>query len=164
MGWKHKTVVRSRSPMTVDSSIPPPTDFTFDIEVIDIYTLDTSVAIPCSSEDLPINALVTSGYLGNTPIRPTLAISLRTLELFGYIRSRKSSFSVEAFTKVVCDLYSVFFPLRIDPGRRLTSTRFHTAGDIVLHSPTHLRHTLQFCEGLRCSSMLNFSAILLIGG
>ena len=93
-----------------------PMDFTFDIEVVDIYTLDTSARIPCSPNDLPINALVKSGYLGNTPITPTLAISLRTLELFWRIRSRKSSFSVDAFTKVICDLYSVCALLVSAPG------------------------------------------------
>lgn len=107
VGWKYTTHTRSPSPMAADPPITPPMDFTFEIEVVDIYTLDTSAKIPCSSEDLPINALVRSGYLGNTPTTPTLAISLRTLELFWRIRLRKSSFSVEAFTKVVCDLYSV---------------------------------------------------------
>lgn len=111
IGWKYANITLPPSSMTVGSSTPPPTDPTFEIEVVDIYTLDTSVTILCSSEDLPINALVKSGYLGNTPMRPTLAISLRTLELFWRIRSRKSSFSVESFTKVVCDLYSVLSPL-----------------------------------------------------
>ena len=117
MDWKYATRAhaRSPSPMATDPLIadPPivnptnPTDFTFEIEVVDIYTLDTSAKIPCSSDDLPINVLVRSGYLGNTPTTPTLAISLRTLELFWRIWLRKSSFSVDAFTKVVCDLYSV---------------------------------------------------------
>jgi hypothetical protein len=107
MGWKYATVTRSSFPTAIDSSTSPPAYSTFEIEVIDIYTLDASATILYSSEDLPINALIKSGYLGNTPMRPTLAISLKTLELFWRIRSRKSSFSVEAFTKVVCDLYSV---------------------------------------------------------
>ena len=87
--------------------VPPPGDFGFTIELLDIYTLETTVSVPCSGEELPIQALVKNGYLGNVPLLPSLAISFRTLELFHRIRLRKSSFSVEAFAKVVCDLYSV---------------------------------------------------------
>ena len=54
-----------------------------------------------------MEALVKNGYLGNTPMTPSLAISLKTLELFRRIRLRKSSFSAEAYAKVLCDLYSV---------------------------------------------------------
>ena len=98
--------------MVTDSPLPPndllpDDDFSFSIEVLDIYTLDASVVIPCSGEELPIQALVKEGYLGNSPATPSVAISLRTLELFRRIRLRKSSFSVEAFAKVICDLYTV---------------------------------------------------------
>lgn len=99
--------------MAVDippSTVPTnntPSDSVFTLELIDIYTLETTAKISYSSEETPIQALVKSGYLGNTPTTPTLAISLRTLELFRRVRLRKSSFSVEAFAKVVCDLYSV---------------------------------------------------------
>ena len=114
MKWKYTTTAsRPPSPMMVDQSsptpphnVPPPTDCSFPLEVLDIYTLETSATIPCSSGDLPIHALVKSGYLGNSPATPSLAISLRTLELLRRIRLRKSLFSVEAFAKVVCDLYS----------------------------------------------------------
>ena len=92
---------------TTPSEVPPLSDFSFSIELLDIYTLDTSVMVPCSSEELPIQALAKNGYLGNTPMTPSLAISFRTLKLFRRIRLRKSSFSVEAFTKVICDMYSV---------------------------------------------------------
>lgn len=113
MGWKYATTAPPLSPMVADppfptpSDIPPPGDFSFSIELLDIYTLETSVAIPCSGQELPIQALVANGYLGNTPTTPSLAISFRTLELFRRIRLRKSSFSVEAFAKVICDVYSV---------------------------------------------------------
>jgi hypothetical protein len=84
-------------------------NYDFSLEVLDIYTLDSSITIPCSDKELPIKALVKSGYLGNTPATPSLATSFRTLELFRRLRLRKSSFSVEAFVKVVCDLYSVCY-------------------------------------------------------
>ncbi|KAG2361657.1 hypothetical protein BDR07DRAFT_1451498 [Suillus spraguei] len=50
-------------------------------------------------------ALVLSGYLGATPHSPTIAISLLTLELYRCLRLRKPSLSIEAFAKVICDLY-----------------------------------------------------------
>ncbi|KAF9490629.1 hypothetical protein BDN71DRAFT_1511118 [Pleurotus eryngii] len=52
-------------------------------------------------------ALVQNGYLGASPLVPTLAISLKTLELYRHLRLRKPSFSYEAFMKVLCDLYNV---------------------------------------------------------
>ena len=114
MGWKYAaSTTCTPSPMATDPSTPtspdapPPSDFSFSIELLDIYTLEASVRVPCSGEELPIQALVKNGYLGNVPSTPTLAISFRTLELFRRIRLRKSSFSVEAFAKVICDLYSV---------------------------------------------------------
>ena len=108
--WKYgPSTTHSPSPMEVDSSTvtPPSGTHDFSLPVLDIYTLDTSITIPCSGEELPIAALIKNGYLGNTPVTPSLAISLKTLELFRRIRLRKSSFSVEAFVKVVCDLYAI---------------------------------------------------------
>ena len=52
-------------------------------------------------------ALMLQGYIGNTPENPTVALSVRTLQLFRHIRLRKPSFSVEAFAQVLCDLYNV---------------------------------------------------------
>lgn len=92
---------------SVPSNSTPPSNFDFTLEALDIYTLEKTVRVPCSSEETPIQALVKCGYLGNTPITPTLAVSIQTLELFRRLRLRKSSFSVEAFAKVICDLYSV---------------------------------------------------------
>ena len=144
MDWKYElSTTRSTSPMEVDPStaIPPSGNYDFELPVLDIYTLDTSVTIPCPGEELPIAALVKNGYLGNTPATPSLAISLKTLELFRRIRLRKSSFSVEAFVKVVCDLYAVC--TRSPWCRRLQlmplASRFHTAGAIVLHWAMHLK-------------------------
>ena len=95
--------------MDVDSQATTPIEnFDFQLAVFEIYTLETSVSVSCSSDDLPIQALMRIGYLGNTPATPSLAISLRTLELFRRIRLRKPSFSVEGFVKVVCDIYSVW--------------------------------------------------------
>ncbi|EIW83897.1 hypothetical protein CONPUDRAFT_150945 [Coniophora puteana RWD-64-598 SS2] len=99
---------------SMDSMDPPQprtssqgADWSFKIAVIDIYTLDTLATIP-RSEDCPSTseALASAGYIGTTPDSPTLAFSIRTLELYRRLRLRKASFSVEAFSKVICDLYA----------------------------------------------------------
>ena len=79
-----------------------------EIQVIDLYTLQDIATITVQATSRSVaESLTTNGYIGNTPERPSLAVSIRTLELFRRIRLRKASFSVEAFTKVVCDLYNV---------------------------------------------------------
>ena len=108
--WKYgPSTTCSPSLMEVDffTVTPPSGTHNFSLPILDIYTLDTSITIPCSGEELPIAALVKNSYLENTPATPSLAISLKTLELFRHIRLHKSSFSVEAFIKAVCDLYTV---------------------------------------------------------
>ena len=52
-------------------------------------------------------ALMSHGLLLNVPLLPSVALSLTTLELYRRLRLWKPSFSVEAFAKVVCDLYMV---------------------------------------------------------
>ncbi|KAH7904203.1 hypothetical protein BJ138DRAFT_1239965, partial [Hygrophoropsis aurantiaca] len=56
---------------------------------------------------------------------PSLAFSLPTLELYRRIRLRKPSFSVEAFAKVLCDLYGI-------PYRRRCRSALADAFDVYL--------------------------------
>jgi hypothetical protein len=79
----------------------------FEIDVIDLYSLKTTATISPRDNATGAEALVEAGYLGNTPEHPSLAFSLKTLALFKLIRQRKPSFSFEAFSKVLCDLYQV---------------------------------------------------------
>ena len=150
MTWKYATpTTRPHSPMTVDPplpmppNVPPANNCSFSIELLDIYTLESSVVVPYSNDEFPIHALAKTGYLGNTPTTPSLAISFRTLEFFRRTRLRKPSFSVEAFTKVICDLYAV----RPCPFSRLLESanmfvsRCRIVGTTVLRSLTHLRST-----------------------
>ena len=83
---------------------------TIEIRVIDIYSLQQMATITVLPTSRSVaESLTTNGYIGNGPERPSLAVSIRTLELFRRIRLRKASFSIEAFAKVVCDLYNVRF-------------------------------------------------------
>ncbi|KAG1802335.1 hypothetical protein EV424DRAFT_1474690 [Suillus variegatus] len=52
-------------------------------------------------------ALLRVGLLSCSPTTPTVAITLPCLELYHQLRRRQSSFSVQAFTKVLCALHNV---------------------------------------------------------
>ncbi|KAF6754506.1 hypothetical protein DFP72DRAFT_1068533 [Ephemerocybe angulata] len=88
-----------------DSSASPGSDLNISIATVDLYTLLTEAVIPRRDDQVTAVALVEAGYLGNSPVNPSLAISLKTLDLFKIIRQRRPSFSFEAFAKVLCDLY-----------------------------------------------------------
>ena len=82
--------------------------YNFSLDSINIYTLESSINVPRAEDSAsPVEALVLARYLSPTPISPTIAISISTLELYRLLRLRKPSFSVEAYTKVICDLYKV---------------------------------------------------------
>ena len=78
-----------------------------EILVIDIYTLSTSVKISCAGDQTTASTLAGLGFVGNAPFHPSVAVSMKTLELYRILRRRKPSFSVEAFVKVISDLYMV---------------------------------------------------------
>ncbi|KAI0640521.1 hypothetical protein C8Q79DRAFT_1004171 [Trametes meyenii] len=90
-----------------DSVHPRDTTYDFTIDVVDIYTLETTVTISHDGAQMAVVALAEQGYMATTPISPSLAISFRTLELFRLIRLRKPLFSTEAFAKLVCDCYAL---------------------------------------------------------
>ncbi|KAG2107568.1 hypothetical protein BD769DRAFT_1630595 [Suillus cothurnatus] len=54
-------------------------------------------------------ALLRVGLLGCSPTTPTVAITLPCLELYHQLRRRQLSFSVQAFTKVLCTLHNVTY-------------------------------------------------------
>jgi len=91
-----------------DDQTTPLTDI--EVSVIDIYTLSTSVKLSRVDDKTTAVALAGLGFIGNTPFRPSVAISMKTLELYRILRRRKASFSVEGFVKVICDLYTVGYP------------------------------------------------------
>lgn len=89
-------------------SAPSDTQYDFTMPVIDIFTLKTRARIrPLPGTPSGAAALVMNGFVGVTPVNPSLAYSIETLELYRRLRLRKPSFSVEAFSKVLCDYYVV---------------------------------------------------------
>ncbi|KAJ3720933.1 hypothetical protein C8R42DRAFT_582146 [Lentinula raphanica] len=107
------------------SAVPAVDGWDFDIEVLDIHCHDPVAIIPRDSETPIAVALVKAGYLGTTPINPSIAIALRTLELFYTLRLFKASLSVEAFAKTLCHIRGI-------PYRRVYRTNLSDAFDIYL--------------------------------
>ncbi|KAL6307294.1 hypothetical protein BKA93DRAFT_815978 [Sparassis latifolia] len=128
LSWCHLPPQPCDSPLHHDPEACSQDDegYSFTIEVIDIYSLVTSVHVPRTRESRSqAEAIAAQGYLPTTPISPTLAISYKTLELFRRLRLRKPSFSAEAFTKVICDYYAI-------PYRRRYRSALSDAFDIYL--------------------------------
>lgn len=114
--WKYPPTPSSTPPerntSTSGTSSPAPDEETgilLDINVIDIYTSQqTRLRVQRASTSIsPAVDLMQHGYVSNSPVNPSYAISIKTLELYRRLRLRKASFSAEAYTKVICDLHSV---------------------------------------------------------
>lgn len=96
------------SPSCHDPTPPSPSSLDYTVEVFDLRTLQTSATIPRTPDmSSTAKALVLAGYLGTTPVMPTLAISLDTLELLRVIHMFKASYSIESFVKLLCYYYKV---------------------------------------------------------
>ncbi|KAG1879875.1 hypothetical protein F4604DRAFT_1579162, partial [Suillus subluteus] len=75
----------------------------FHVTMVDIVP---EQSVDQASDELTNVSLLKSGYLGCSPLQPTLAISLGCLELYHQIRRRKPSFSVQGMVKVLCTLHN----------------------------------------------------------
>jgi hypothetical protein len=126
-----------------DIPSPHPSDYDFSADTVDIYDLATTVVIHRSADSKsPAIDATTQGYLSPVPHSPSLLISIWTLELFRIIQLRKASFSVEAFAKVICDMYLVH---RIASYHLcyLPLNRFHFAEDIEMRFQAP---SISFCQ------------------
>ena len=113
--WKYSELLTTSPTPTSDtpaatSADTPDVDpllYDFSIDSVDLYTLATSIYVSRTSSMTAVEVLLLQGYLATSPVDPTLAISIKTLELFRRLRCRKASLSVEAYAKVLCELYAV---------------------------------------------------------
>ena len=101
-----------------------------EITAIDIYTLSTSVKFSCEGDQTTASTLAGLGFIGNAPFHPSVAVSIKTLELYRILRRRKPSFSVEGFVKVISDLYMVSTPFVVYSAV-LNPSRSHIAPNTV---------------------------------
>ena len=51
--------------------------------------------------------LVRAGYLPVSPVNPTVALSIRTLELYHSLQRSVSSFSAQSFARLLSDMLKV---------------------------------------------------------
>ncbi|KAG1849095.1 hypothetical protein C8R48DRAFT_778679 [Suillus tomentosus] len=77
----------------------------FHVTAVDISNI-LEQSVDQAHDELANVSLLKSGYLGCSPLQPTLAISLSCLKLYRQIRWRKPSFSVQAIIKVLCALHN----------------------------------------------------------
>ncbi|KAG6835632.1 hypothetical protein H0H93_016343, partial [Arthromyces matolae] len=93
LAWRYTTTSLPESPV--------PSDYDHTLTTIDLYSLQTQITIHRTADSTSLAVdIVRHGYLGTTPTSPSIALSLRTLELYYIIRRRRASFSIEAFAKI----------------------------------------------------------------
>ena len=68
---------------------------------------DPRFAVLQQNHELANVSLIWNGLLGCTPMSPELTISFQCLELYHQLRQCQFSFSIQAYTKVLCVLHGV---------------------------------------------------------
>ncbi|KAI0078046.1 hypothetical protein K474DRAFT_1683961 [Panus rudis PR-1116 ss-1] len=106
VSWKYGMNANTMATAGMDASSGTP----YTIEVYDLWTLEQQKTILRPPESVcPALDFALHGYLTRSALSPSIAISFRTLEHYHVLRSRKPSFSAEAFAKVLCDSYNIPF-------------------------------------------------------
>ncbi|KAF8339940.1 uncharacterized protein EI90DRAFT_3012844 [Cantharellus anzutake] len=94
------TLLHSREP-------PEGSDFVY-IYAVDIFDSRSYEYMPRDpGEASPTFALLRAGYIPATPINPTVAISIRSLELLHCLMRTSPSFSIQSFTRLLANLHCV---------------------------------------------------------
>ncbi|KAG1719981.1 hypothetical protein EDB19DRAFT_1898574 [Suillus lakei] len=110
-----------------------------DIELVDIFGCHRATLQPQPSHIYPNETLIHHGYLGCSPLYPTVAISLRTLAAYRQSHWTCPCFSVQAQCKTLCHLHNI-------PYRAYLNMQFSAAYDVyleILHCvKTHLNAAL----------------------
>ena len=96
--------------------VDPDEDLSYTVDVYDLWTLQTQLTVTRAPDSVsPALDLMAKGYVAKSPRRPSVAVSIRTLQLLYRLRQRKASFSIEAFAKVICDYYNVSLIIECRP-------------------------------------------------
>ncbi|KAH9931189.1 hypothetical protein B0H21DRAFT_699872 [Amylocystis lapponica] len=132
--WKHDGPQHVSAADGSSSENPSGATYDFDIDVLDIYSLASSAHISrAPTIEYTAEALMLNGYLGSSPFSPSLAISVKTLDLLRCLRLYKPSFSMEAYTKLLCHQYMI-------PFHRRYRTALADAFDVYLTVLRNVRH------------------------
>ncbi|KIK34196.1 hypothetical protein CY34DRAFT_98437 [Suillus luteus UH-Slu-Lm8-n1] len=92
--WKHI----GRHDLDVE---PESSAHQFHISTVDVFEFQPVRTITQHDEEVANAALVRVGLLGCSPTVPSVAITLQCLELYHQLRRHQSSFSIQAFAKVL---------------------------------------------------------------
>ncbi|KAG6370027.1 hypothetical protein JVT61DRAFT_12546 [Boletus reticuloceps] len=96
-----------------------------DIGLVDVFSYCRGSFHLSSSQQFPNESLISHGYLGCSPLHPTVTISIRTLAVFRQYHRSCPGFSIHAQCKALCHLHRV-------PYRPYLSAQFSAAFDIYL--------------------------------
>ncbi|KAG1803263.1 hypothetical protein EV424DRAFT_1474585 [Suillus variegatus] len=95
------------------------------IELVDIFSRKRVSLQPHPSHQYPNETLIHHGYLGCSPLFPTVAISIRTLAAYRQAHRTCPRFSIQAQCKALCHLHNI-------PYRPYLNAQFSDAYDIYL--------------------------------
>ncbi|TFY51052.1 hypothetical protein EVJ58_g10764 [Rhodofomes roseus] len=124
-----------------DAPDTPACDLSIQMWVFDVYTLVPEATISRPSINMSVaEALVRGGYLGTTPVNPSIAISLRSLELLRCLRLFKASYSMESYAKLLCYYYKI-------PYRRYYRALIADAFEVYLSVLQEVRRRLDVALG-----------------
>ncbi|KZT26423.1 hypothetical protein NEOLEDRAFT_1198259 [Neolentinus lepideus HHB14362 ss-1] len=70
---------------------------------------DSHFSVPQRPQEGANESLICHGLLGCSPVNPSIAISLNTLELYHHLRRRHPQLSIEAMTKALCNIHDVTY-------------------------------------------------------
>ncbi|KAH7920572.1 hypothetical protein BV22DRAFT_1107609 [Leucogyrophana mollusca] len=77
-----------------------------DIELVDLFSHRHTSLSAQASQVFPNETLIHHGYLGSSPLYPTVAISIRTLAAYCQIHRTCPQFSIQAQCKALCHMHN----------------------------------------------------------
>ncbi|KAK7676308.1 hypothetical protein QCA50_020725 [Cerrena zonata] len=99
--WKHCT---DREPETLDN-----TEHRFEVTAIYTHDYEQVLGVMQRVDESANVSLVRHGLLGCSSIAPTVAISLKTLELYHRLRRQHPQLGVQAMVRALCDVHGVSY-------------------------------------------------------
>ncbi|KAG2103699.1 uncharacterized protein F5147DRAFT_746665 [Suillus discolor] len=79
----------------------------FHVTTVGTLEREAGVSIHQHPEEPANMALLRLGLLGCSPVEPSVAIEVHTLELYHRLRRRHAQLSIQAFTRALCDIHKV---------------------------------------------------------
>jgi hypothetical protein len=100
---------------------------------------------PLPSHKFPNESLIYHGYLGCSPLHPTIAISLCTLAAYRQSHRTCPRFSIQAQCKALCHLHDVRYLIVLSYTNYMLLCRFRTDHISTCSFQMHMMFTLRSC-------------------